>query len=73
MKRQEFKQVIDVDLVAPFIVISAVLQEMMESELDFIRATVQAPETELAARTVARSCETLRIFALVVFISGFLS
>jgi gluconate 5-dehydrogenase len=30
MKRQEFQQVIDVDLVAPFIVSSAVLPEMME-------------------------------------------
>ena len=30
MKRQEFQQVIDVDLVAPFIVASAVIPEMME-------------------------------------------
>ena len=30
MKRQEFQQVIDIDLVGPFIVSSAVLPEMME-------------------------------------------
>ena len=30
MKREEFQQVIDIDLVAPFIVSSAVLPEMME-------------------------------------------
>ena len=39
MKRQEFQQVIDVDLVAPFIVSSAVLPEMMERREEIGRAS----------------------------------
>ncbi|MBQ2502471.1 MAG: SDR family oxidoreductase, partial [Bacteroidales bacterium] len=52
MKREEFQQVIDVDLVAPYIVASAVLPEMMERRAGKI-INICSMMSELGRETVS--------------------